>query len=41
MATSIFASESTVKTHVGAILRTLNLRDRVQIVVLAHEHALV
>ena len=37
----IFASESTVKTHVGAVLRKLGLRDRVQIVVFAHEHALV
>ncbi|HEX4191196.1 MAG TPA: response regulator transcription factor [Marmoricola sp.] len=37
----IFASESTVKTHVGAILRKLTLRDRVQIVVFAHEHGLV
>lgn len=37
----LFASESTVKTHVGAILRKLALRDRVQIVVFAHEHALV
>lgn len=37
----IFASESTVKTHVGAILRKLRLRDRVQIVVFAHEHGLV
>jgi len=36
----IFASESTVKTHVGAILRKLGLRDRVQIVVFAHEHGL-
>ena len=36
----IFASESTVKTHVGAILRKLGLRDRVQIVVFAHEHSL-
>ncbi len=36
-----FTSESTVKTHVGAILRKLNLRDRVQIVVFAHEHGLV
>lgn len=37
----VFASESTVKTHVGAILRKLTLRDRVQIVVFAHEHGLL
>lgn len=36
----IFLSESTVKTHVGAVLRKLGLRDRVQIVVYAHEHGL-
>ncbi|MEC3953266.1 response regulator transcription factor [Nocardia sp. CDC153] len=41
IAQQIFASESTVKTHVGAILRKLGLRDRVQIVVFAHEHGLV
>lgn len=41
VAALVFASESTVKTHVGAILRKLELRDRVQIVVYAHEHALV
>ena len=34
----IFLSESTIKTHVGNILRKLRLRDRVQIVVYAHEH---
>ena len=37
----VFASESTVKTHVGAVLRKLALRDRVQIVVFAHEHDLL
>jgi DNA-binding NarL/FixJ family response regulator len=37
----VFASESTVKTHVGAILRKLGLRDRGQIVVFAHQHGLV
>jgi DNA-binding NarL/FixJ family response regulator len=36
----LFLSESTVKTHVGSILRKLRLRDRVQIVVYAHDHAL-
>ena len=36
----IFLSESTIKTHVGSILRKLRLRDRVQIVVYAHEHDL-
>jgi DNA-binding NarL/FixJ family response regulator len=41
IAGQIFASESTVKTHVGAILRKLALRDRVQIVVFAYEHGLV
>lgn len=40
VAQEAFASESTVKTHVGAILRKLSLRDRVQIVVFAHEHGL-
>lgn len=41
VASALFASESTVKTHVGAILRKLALRDRVQIVVFAYEHGLI
>lgn len=41
VADSVHLSESTVKTHVGAVLRKLNLRDRVQIVVFAHEHGLL
>jgi DNA-binding NarL/FixJ family response regulator len=41
IASAMFTSESTVKTHVGAILRKLDLRDRVQVVVFAHEHGLL
>jgi DNA-binding NarL/FixJ family response regulator len=40
IAGQVYLSESTVKTHVGAVLRKLGLRDRVQIVVFAHEHGL-
>ena len=40
IAEELFASESTVKTHVGSVLRKLDLRDRVQIVVFAFEHGL-
>ena len=36
-----FVSESTVKTQVSSILTKLALRDRVQIVVFAHDHRLV
>lgn len=41
IAGTLFTSESTVKTHVGAVLRKLALRDRVQVVVFGHEHGLV
>lgn len=35
-----FLSEATVKTHISRILTKLTLRDRVQLVVFAHEHGL-
>lgn len=36
-----FLSEATVKTHISRILAKLGLRDRVQLVVFAHDHRLV
>jgi DNA-binding NarL/FixJ family response regulator len=41
IARKLFLSEATVKTHVGRILAKLEIRDRVQAVVLAYETGLV
>jgi DNA-binding NarL/FixJ family response regulator len=37
----LYISETTVKTHVNHILAKLNVRDRIQAVVLAYDHGLV
>lgn len=41
VAASSFLAETTVKTHIRAIFGKLGLRDRVQLVVFAHEKGLV
>jgi DNA-binding NarL/FixJ family response regulator len=41
IASEIFVSDATVKTHVGRVLAKLGVRDRVQAVVLAYETGLV
>ena len=41
IARELYISDTTVKTHITHILMKLNLRDRVQAVVLAHETGLV
>ncbi|MEV0088782.1 response regulator transcription factor [Saccharopolyspora shandongensis] len=41
IAGTLFLSEATVKTHLGRILSKLDVRDRVQAVVLAYETGLV
>jgi DNA-binding NarL/FixJ family response regulator len=40
IASRLYISDTTVKTHVTHVLQKLGLRDRVQAVVLAHQHRL-
>lgn len=41
MATELFLSETTVKTHVGAVPRKLGLRDRTAAAIWAYETGIV
>lgn len=41
IATQLFISMTTVKTHVGNILNKIGARDRVQAVIFAYENGLV
>ena len=41
IAEQLYLGEATIKTHVGRMLMKLNLRDRVQAVVLAYESGLI